>query len=119
MILKINYYFQLTVITIFAISNILMFNGIWLASSMFVIGVLHLVSFVLLMFHPLSRTGSLFSNWMNYFAGIILVFLMIITASNIGGGGLKLVIVPVCLLLAFYFVYNSYQLWKTREYDNA
>ncbi|MBK7429058.1 MAG: hypothetical protein IPI60_19580 [Saprospiraceae bacterium] len=116
MILKINYYFQLIVLIIYVISNVVAFNGIVLMQSLLYLGILHLVSFVLLMIHPLSRSGTLFSNWMLYLGGVILVFLMIMAANS---QGVMVLIVPICLILALFFVYNSYQLWKTREYDNA
>lgn len=114
MILKINYYFQLFIFVIFAISNLVAFNGIFLMLSLLYLGIIHLVSFVLLMVHPLSRYGSLFSNWMLYFGGVILVVLMILAAKS---QGFLVLIVLVCLILALFFVYNSYQLWKTRDYD--
>ncbi len=115
MILKINYYFQLIVIIIFAISNLIAFNGSILMISLLYLGTLHAVSFLMLMIHPLSRSGSLFNNWMLYFGGIILVFLMMLAANS---EGVLSLIVLICFILALFFVYNSFQLWKTREYDN-
>lgn len=116
MILKINYYFQLIILIIYAISNLAAFNGIVLMMSLLYLGILHMVSFVLLMFHPLSRSGTLLSTWMLYLGGVIMVYLMIVAAKS---QGVMVLIVPICLSLALFFVYNSYQLWKTREYDNA
>jgi hypothetical protein len=119
MILKINYYFQLSIIVVFAISNLVAINGIFLMLSLLYLGILHLVSFVLLMIHPLSRSGYVFSNWMIYLLGVFLVPLLGYAATFIGLETYKYFFVSICLLLGLFFLYNSYQLWKSREYDSV
>lgn len=119
MILKINYYFQLIVLIMYAISNLVAFNGIVLMMSLLYLGILHIVSFVLLMIHPRSRSGYVFRNWMIYLAGLILLPLLGYAISFIRPEVGIYIMIPICLSLGLFFVYNSYQLWKTREYDNA
>lgn len=119
MILKINYYFQLTVMVFFALSNLLMFHGFWFAYSLAALGLVHLVSFLILMTHSLSRSGTLFRNWMLYLAGVLLVLLIMYVDVRVWSELFIIFTVPLSLILALFFVYNSFQLWKTREYDNA